>query len=44
MMCLLNHWDSLMNYNPETSFEEATRKQAQFDELFKTIQSLINMN
>ena len=33
-----------MNYDPKTSFQEAIRKEQQFDNLFKTIQSLINMN
>lgn len=43
MMFLLNRWDSLMNYNPKTSFDEAVRKESQFNEMFKQVQSLINM-
>lgn len=43
MMFLLNRWDSLMNYNPKTSFEEAVNKEKQFDEFFKSIESMINM-
>ena len=32
-----------MNYNPKTSFEEAVNKEKQFDEFFKSIESMINM-
>ena len=44
MMFLLNRWDTLMNYNPETSFDEGRVKIRQFDEFFKQIESMINMN
>ena len=43
MMFLLNRWDSLMNYNPDTSFQEAIKKEQQFDEFFKAVESLANM-
>ena len=43
MMCLINRWDSLMNYNPESSFEEAIKKEQQFDEFFKSVESIVNM-
>jgi len=42
-MFLINRWDSLMNYNPETSFDEAVKKESQFDEFFKSVESMVNM-
>ena len=32
-----------MNYNPESSFEEAIKKEQQFDEFFKSVESVVNM-
>jgi hypothetical protein len=32
-----------MNYNPETSFDEAVKKESQFDEFFKSVESMVNM-
>lgn len=43
MMFLLHRWDSLMDYNPKTSFTEAVNKEKYFDEFFKSVESMINM-
>lgn len=43
MMFLLNRWDSLMNYNPATSFDEAVNIEKRLDEFFSKTESLINM-
>jgi cysteinyl-tRNA synthetase len=38
---LIHQWDSLMNYSPETSFNEAVAKEKQFDEFFKTVKAIL---
>jgi cysteinyl-tRNA synthetase len=38
---LIHQWDSLMNYSPETSFNEAVAKEKQFDEFFKNIKAVL---
>lgn len=39
MMFLLHNWDTTMNYNRETSFNEATAKDTQFTQFFRNVKA-----
>ena len=38
---LIHQWDRLMDYDMETSFDEAKRKEEQFDNFFKNVKAII---
>lgn len=38
---LIHHWNVLMNYDPQTSFAEAKRKEEQFDNFFKNVKATL---
>jgi cysteinyl-tRNA synthetase len=40
---LLNQWDKPMNFNPETSLEEARAKDKVFKDFFRTAKSVIKL-
>ena len=43
MLFLIHRWDTLMNYMPGKSFNEAIVKEKQFDGFFKNVQSNLRL-
>jgi len=40
---LLGHWDTVMNFNPETGLKEARAKDHEFKSFFRTVKSVIKL-